>query len=114
MSYEHVPEASLTNLTRQKENVFVEDSRKARKRQIEDKENFENVQLNKVQITGDCKSIKIQATKYNEKGKENIDNLERNEEKSTFQNLSKIHNLLVVDVKDIHKSKVIKFILKKF
>lgn len=109
MSYEHVPEASLTNLTRQKENFSVEESRKARKRQIEDKENFENVQLNKVQITGDCKSIKIQATKGNEKGKENIDNLERNEEKTTFKNLSKIHNLLVVDVKETHKSKVIKF-----
>lgn len=113
MSYEHVPEASLVTLTRQKENVFVEESRKALKRQIEDKENFENVQHNKVQLTGDCKSIKIQATKYNEKVKENIDNLERNEDKPTFQNLSKIHNLLVVDVKDTHKSKVIdQFILK--
>ncbi|CAG8481288.1 21386_t:CDS:2 [Rhizophagus irregularis] len=110
MSYEHVPEASLVTLTRQKENVFVEESRKALKRQIEDKENFENVQHNKVQLTGDCKSIKIQATKYNEKVKENIDNLERNEDKPTFQNLSKIHNLLVVDVKDTHKSKKVTLI----
>src|SRR2546425_5069121 len=100
MSYEHIPDVSLT---RQKDNTFVEESRKVRKRQTEDKE---NVQPDKVLRTGDYQSIKIQAAKHNEKGKENIDILERNKEKTTFQELSKVNSFLVVNVKDTHKSKV--------
>src|SRR3954453_23456547 len=103
MSYEHIPEIPLT---RQNNNTFVEESRKVRKRQTEDKE---NVQPDKVPRTGDYQSIKIQVAKHVEKGKENIDILERSKEKIAFKELSKIHSFLVVNVKDAHKSKVFFF-----
>jgi hypothetical protein len=99
MSYE----APLVTLTRQKDNTFVEELQSVRKHQTEEKE---NVQPNKVQRISEYQSIKIQGSKHNEKGKENIGILERNEEKNET---SKVYNLLVVNVKDTYKSKVIIF-----
>ncbi|CAG8477198.1 11131_t:CDS:2 [Funneliformis caledonium] len=106
MSSDRVVDPALLTLTRQKD-ILVENPRKTRKRQTENKENVENFQPNKSQRAGYCPSIKVPITKQR---KENIDILVGNEKKETPQEQSKFHNLLVIHVEDAHKSKKVTLI----